>query len=354
MVTAVLENGSANVVNGGLMLPDSNGGAIAVYGRIKDPMEFINGMGKVFSMAGACGVKTENEGKVLALACMCKGVDPFELQQDYHIIDGKLSMRADTMLAKFRERGGKHRWIKDGTDGITAELELTDRDGNKIVSKFDIDKAKAAGYVKDGSQWKKRPDQMLRARCTSDGIRMIAPEVNSGRYTPEELDDSRAIESTATAAPIRSAAEVEQRRKELQGQATGGSAATVVVSSVQPVQTSAAPVADENVVDAVIEPTEKVPFGTNGSGAAESPATQAERIAAEKKTYKLAEIEDIANKFGTSAANLIAGINKRDGSSYATLDDLPDDKADSILEKLRQKLDAKNNTPRERQPGEEG
>lgn len=343
MVAATMENGST-----GLMIPDSNGGAMSVYGRIKDPMEFINGMGKVFSMAGACGVKTENEGKVLALACMCKGVDPFELQQDYHIIDGKLSMRADTMLAKFRERGGKHRWIKDGTDGIAAELELKDRDGNVVVSKFDITKAKDAGYVKAGSQWIKRPDQMLRARCTSDGIRMIAPEVNSGRYTPEELEDAGQV-VTATATPVRSAVEVEQRRKELQAEATNGSAAKVVTTSTTPTTQAAATVVDSQIIDVEAEP---VPF--NIEAERDAKPTTADRIAVEKKTLKLAEIQDIAAKFGATEATLIAGINKRDGKNYATLDDLPDLDADAILERLRGKLDEKNGTPRERQPGDEG
>lgn len=347
MVAATMENGSAGST--GLMIPDSNGGALAVYGRIKDPMEFINGMGKVFSMAGACGVKTENEGKVLALACMCKGVDPFELQQDYHIIDGKLSMRADTMLAKFRERGGKHRWIKDGTDGIAAELELKDRDGNVVVSKFDITKAKDAGYVKAGSQWIKRPDQMLRARCTSDGIRMIAPEVNSGRYTPEELEDAGQV-VTSTTTPIRSAAEVEQRRKELQTEATNGSAAKLVTT---PTTQAAATVADSQIIDVEVEP---VPFNVEAERDAATTAspTTADRVAVEKKTLKLAEIESIAGQFGATVPALLAGVNKRDGKNYATLDDLPDLEADAILAKLRQKLDEKNATPRERQPGDEG
>ncbi len=335
------------VAETGLVVAPDRANAMAVYGRIGDPMEFINGMGKVFSMAGACGVKTENEGKVLALACMCKGVDPFELQQDYHIIDGKLSMRADTMLAKFRERGGKHKWVKDGTDGIAAELELTDRDGNKVTSSFTIDKAKAAGYVKDGSQWKKRPDQMLRARCTSDGIRMIAPEVNSGRYTPEELDDSRVIDTTATVTPVRSAEEVEARRRELQAQATNGTTSTA---------TAAKSATDPNVIDVTAE---SVPFDPTPSHTIPTPGLAdamktAERIAVEKKTLKLAEIESIAKQFGATEAALITGVNNRDKTNYATLDDLPDDKADAILEKLRAKLHAKNNPPLERQPGEEG
>jgi hypothetical protein len=339
MVTAT----GNETTNGVMTLVNDQSGAMAVYGRIKDPMEFINGMGKVFALAGACGVKTENEGKVLALACMCKGKDPFELQEDYHIIEGKLSMRADAMLAKFRERGGKHRWVKDGKDGVSAELELIDRDGMKVTSTFTIKQAQEAGYIRKGSNWEKRPDQQLRARCTSDGIRMIAPEVISGRYTPEELDDSRVVDTTATTVtPVRSAEEVEARRRELQGQATNG-AATSTTTAVQSVAT------DPNVIDVTLE---TIPFDPTPDHT--SPATTAERIAAEKKTLKLAEIQHIAEQFSATESALIAGINKQDGTNYATLDDLPDLKADAILERLRQKLHAKNNPPTERQPGEEG
>lgn len=367
MITTVAENTA-------MTLPVANGGgAMAVYGRINDPMEFINGMGKVFMMAGACGVKTESEGKVLALACMCKGKDPFELQEDYHIIDGKLSMRADTMLAKFRERGGKHVWVKDGTDGIAAELKLTDKDGNVVVSKFDINKAKDAGYVKAGSQWIKRPDQMLRSRCITDGVRMIAPEVNSGRYTPEELDDSRVIDSTAT--PVRTAEEVEARRKELQAQAAASNppamrTAEQLAARQQELRAAAAakitvtqtaePVAKAAPVDKVIE-VDAVPFDVPTDDATVTQSTtpaatmsQDDLRKAEQRTLKLVEIDGIATMFGQSAAAIVAAMNKRDGTNHATLEDLPEDKADLLLSRLRQKLADRNATAHERQPGEEG
>jgi hypothetical protein len=40
---------------------------------------------------------------------MVRGMPPLTLAEKYHLIQGKLSMRADAMLAEFNARGGKHK-----------------------------------------------------------------------------------------------------------------------------------------------------------------------------------------------------------------------------------------------------
>lgn len=161
---------------------------LSVYDRIQDPLAFIEQMGKVFWQAKACGCQTEAEGKLLALACMSERMNPFDINKTYHLMDGKLSMRADAMLANFRQLGGKYKWIKSGDDGKSASIELT-YDGNTITSTYTIEQAHQAGLVKDRSNWVKDPASMLQARAISRGIRMIAPEVIAGVYTPEEIGD---------------------------------------------------------------------------------------------------------------------------------------------------------------------
>ena len=153
-----------------------------------DPMGFITTMGKSFAQSGAGGCKTTADGEVMALACLCQGKTVFEIARRYHLIEGKLSLKSETMLADFRRLGGTHQWIHDGSDGIRAELQLVGPDKKLITVSFDIDRATRAGYVKPASNWAKRPDQMLRARCISDGIRMQWPEIAQD-YTQEEVED---------------------------------------------------------------------------------------------------------------------------------------------------------------------
>jgi hypothetical protein len=61
---------------------------------------------------------------------------------------------------------------------------LTDKEGNKTVYRYSMADAKAEGLVKPGSRWTKRPGNMLRARCISNGVGMLCPEIFAGDDGP--------------------------------------------------------------------------------------------------------------------------------------------------------------------------
>jgi hypothetical protein len=160
----------------GMIVADhSHGGAMTVYDRVADPMAFIDQMGKVFAETGACGCKTHADGKLISLACLSERCSPFEIERRYHLMDGKLRKKADVMLAELRQAGGDFRWVKDGRDG-EASIELTYR-GQSYISTYTMADAERARLVKQNSGWEKNPANMLRARATSEGVRMIAPEI---------------------------------------------------------------------------------------------------------------------------------------------------------------------------------
>ena len=163
--------------------------ALALYDRIENPMQAVETMGNFLATSGMFGCEKKEQGQVLALACMCERKSPFEILKTYHIINGKLSMRADAMLAGFRKAGGKVTWKRFDNEAAIAVWTL---DNNKDVEiGFTVEDAKRAGLIpaKPGSGWQKSPDAMLRARCISKAMRMIAPEVVAGTYTPEEVAD---------------------------------------------------------------------------------------------------------------------------------------------------------------------
>lgn len=172
-------------ITGGLIQSNGNNGVL-MFDRIQDPMAFAGHVGKAFAASGMFGCKNLAQGQVLALACILEKRNPLELMRTYHIISGKLSMRADAMLAEFRRRGGKIKWLKTGEDGLEARGKWS-YDGNALEVGFTLAEAKRAGLVKAGGNWEKFPDAMLRARAISKAIRMIAPEIVAGCYAPEEL-----------------------------------------------------------------------------------------------------------------------------------------------------------------------
>jgi len=179
---------------------------IELYQKVGNPIEAAERMGVMFAKSGLFGVEKTETGQVLALACLAEGKSPFEIVRTYHIVEGKLAMRADAMLAQFRHIGGRVRW-KQFDD--KAAIGLWSLDGTEIEIGFTMEDAKRMEVIRPRSGWIKAPDAMLRARCIAKAIRMICPEVIAGYLSVEEIvDDSDgspqpAIVLSSDAPPVR-------------------------------------------------------------------------------------------------------------------------------------------------------
>ena len=173
--------------------------AISMYDKISDPMEAIKQMGEWITKSGLFGCEKVEQGMVLAMASYAERRPITDICRMYHIIDGKLSMRAEAILSKFNEHGGEHFWEK--SDDKEAVLVLTKGKFKDFKVSFTIKDAERAGLCgKDGAMrkrqtrpggWQKYPDAMLRSRATSKGVKMVDPTVSVGVSTPEELEDMR-------------------------------------------------------------------------------------------------------------------------------------------------------------------
>jgi hypothetical protein len=175
---------------------ETNNNALTLYGRMPDPLAAIKTLGEAFKTSPMLGLTTPGDGIVLAMTCMADGITPLDFIRKYHIIEGRPSMRADAMTAEFRRRGGKVRWLQLGDSG-TAEAEF-EFENQTLKMSFTLDDARRLlGKGKDGKDridkpggnWEKDPGAMLRARLTSKAIRILAPEIVAGVYTPEEVQD---------------------------------------------------------------------------------------------------------------------------------------------------------------------
>lgn len=234
-----------------------------IYAKIENPMSAITDLGKLFHQSQIMGVSTPGDGAVLALTCMCEGITPLEFAKTYHIIKGRPSMKADAMSARFRQSGGKCRWINLGDEGKEARAEFS-YDGQTLEIAYTIDDAKKVMGKDDkgkdridqpDSNWSKDRGAMLRARLITKAIRIIAPELIAGVYTPDELEDSGAV-STPSPAKDRAA-----RKKELEEQAvTMPPTAAIVGGEVLTTYQQ------DEVIDAVVE---SPPFATDAAAAAD-------------------------------------------------------------------------------------
>lgn len=184
---------------------------LSVYSDVKDPLAFVNEMGNSIAKSQFFNCANADQGKVLAMECLAKRLPPLSLAERYHIIQGKLSMKSEAMLAGFRQHGGKHKVVSRTPD--LASIELT-FEGQSLLFSLSWEEAKQESFpwgktekgqpkLKDNWATPRGRMQMLWARVVSDGVRCLCPEVNSGTYTPEEVSDfdgnvSSEVETTAT------------------------------------------------------------------------------------------------------------------------------------------------------------
>jgi hypothetical protein len=303
-------------------------GNLSLYDQIGNPLEFIKTMGTALAQSKIAGCKSAADGQVIAWACLSKRKDPFEIAQRYHLIEGKLAIKAEQMLADFRTKfGGKSRWIKTGVDGIEAEIELTGPDGQVIQYAFNIATAKAAKYVKDGSQWQKRPDQMLRSRCITDAMRMGWPEISGGNYSEDEIYD--VVEATATVVRSKPKSNTEQTTKATTSAATE----TIVDVTAEP---SSKVATTEDVSTSSATSTEEPPFET-GDVAEVEIESQFDTSDASFNT-EIIEIQLIIDKLGSNVGQVCTTFNKKLGTTAATIEDFTAEQQAEILERLRTAL----------------
>lgn len=148
-------------------------------------------------IAGAriLGVKSVEEATGLIILALASGLSPYTAARDYHVINGRPTLKADAMLARFQQSGGRVDW-KTYTDEQVTGIFVHPAGGSLEIT-WTIEQAKRAGLT--GKEvWKQYPRAMLRSRVISEGIRTVYPAVAIGVYTPEEVQD---FDSRPAAAP---------------------------------------------------------------------------------------------------------------------------------------------------------
>lgn len=171
----------------------------------KVSLEDIGTMAKAVSDSGLFGLR--NEAAAFSLMCIAQaeGIHPIKAATQYHIIDGKPSLRSDAMLARFQAAGGKIRWKERTAQRVT--LWLSHPDAGEIEVTWDMPRAKDAGLANKDT-WKRYPAQMLSARCISEGVRALYPACIGGFYTPEEVGDFGGAAGESSPQPIKSPKEI--------------------------------------------------------------------------------------------------------------------------------------------------
>jgi hypothetical protein len=161
------------------------------------PFNEMQQMAEAIAGSGLFGLKTPQQALALGLLCQAEGRHPAEAARDYHVIQGRPTLKADTMLARFQSAGGRVEW-PTYTDKKVVGV-FSHPSGGTLTLDWDWERAKSAGLATRDT-WKQYPRQMLRARVISEAIRTILPGVLSGCYLPDELAEMP-IAATVIAEP---------------------------------------------------------------------------------------------------------------------------------------------------------
>lgn len=160
-------------------------------------------MATALAKSGLFGMKTPDQALALMVVAQAEGRHPGSIAGEYHIIQGRASLKADAMLARFQSAGGRVEW-HDHTDQLVSAT-FSHPAGGSLKIDWDMARAKSAGLgTKDN--WRQYPRQMLRARVISEGVRAVYPGVLQGMYTPEEVEEFKPAAKPAVAVELLPAA----------------------------------------------------------------------------------------------------------------------------------------------------
>ena len=151
------------------------------------PIAQVQVMAKTVAQSGLFGLKNQDQAMTLMLLAQSEQIHPMTALQQYHIINGRPVLKSTEMLSRFQKAGGKIKYLK--SDDKECEIEFTHEMGGTIVLRWDIEKAKTAGVYDSNPVWKKYPENMLRSRCITDGIKAIYPSCLGGFMSDVEAQD---------------------------------------------------------------------------------------------------------------------------------------------------------------------
>jgi hypothetical protein len=162
------------------------------------PFDQTRLMAEAIAKSKLFGIQTAEQALALGLLCQAEGRHPAEAARDYHIINGRPSLKSEAMLARFQQAGGRVEWHDYTHESVSGTFSHPQ--GGSLKVSWTIKDAERAGLTGNPT-WKKFPRQMLKARCISEAVRGIFPAVLSGLYAPEEVQEFAPIQPETEPTP---------------------------------------------------------------------------------------------------------------------------------------------------------
>lgn len=127
------------------------------------------------------------------------GLQPVESLESLYIVNGKITLWGEAVIALIMVAGHKVEWAAD-CDDEKASVTITRKDnGQSMTGTFTMEKARKRGLLKtskgnDSIFWNKFPENMLKFKALGSIARFIVPDALHGMKIKEELEADGEIE----------------------------------------------------------------------------------------------------------------------------------------------------------------
>lgn len=221
------------------------------------PLAEIERMAAAVAKSALFGCKTPDQAMALMLLAQSEGMHPMKAVQEFHIISGRPSRKAEAMLARFQQAGGSVKWIT--LNDAVAEAVFSHPQGGEATIRWSFEMASKITTKEDGQTipltskkvWKEYPRAMLRSRCISEGVRTVYPGATGGLPTPEEIEALPDKDmGDAEIVPPRSKSEQAAAASATTGIATGATTGTKTSAKKPPAKAEAPAVNTEDAMAA--------------------------------------------------------------------------------------------------------
>lgn len=137
------------------------------------------------------GIDSQEQVLAVIMAGAEIGMPPFQALQSFAIINGRVSLWGDGMLAVVRKHGVKIEEKIDGAgDDAIAICHVTRLDTKELISRaFSVADAKKAGLWNKQGPWTQYPKRMLQMRARSWALRDGCADLLRGLKMAEEVQD---------------------------------------------------------------------------------------------------------------------------------------------------------------------
>ena len=151
-----------------------------------DQLTTLERLAQIIAKSGMGGFKNPEQATVGLLLALGEGIPLGRMIHEYHVINGRLSLRSECMLARFQRSGGRIEYLTYTPEEV--KVTASHPAGGSLTVSWTIDRARRSGVAR-GDIWDKHPAAMLKARAVAEAVRAVYPACLSGLMAEEEAQE---------------------------------------------------------------------------------------------------------------------------------------------------------------------